>query len=174
MHYWSVTRPAQLVEERARVEISETLPRGIRQTHADILKAATDPAVRQKADPLLSDGERAIRDKDRAGMTAAQTSLQTLLDEVTRDYTLTIVSRPGETSGVWRRPPKAGQARNYYLIVEALGADGRAQKLPIRNEETGQTETVEKFGVRVPAGRLRRGRSRQARRRHHPEEQVRP
>jgi hypothetical protein len=150
VHYWSVTRPAQLVEEQSRVEITETLPRGIRRTHADILKAATDPAVRQKADPLLNDGERAIRDKDRAAMAKAQTSLQSLLDEVTRDYTLTVVSRPGETSGVWRRPPKAGQARNYYLIVEALGADGRPQKLPIRNEETGQTETVEKFGVRVP------------------------
>lgn len=150
VHYWNVTRPAQLVEERARVEISETLPRGIRQTHADILKAASDPTVRQKADPLLNDGERAIRDKDRAGMTAAQVSLQSLLDEVTRDYTLTIVSRPGETSGVWRRPPKTGQARNYYLIVEAIGADSRPQRLPVRNEETGLTETVEKFGVRVP------------------------
>ncbi len=150
VHYYSVTRPAQLVEEQARVEITETFPKGIRQTHADIIKAATDPAVRQKADPLLSDGERAIRDKDRAAMTTVQASLQALLDEVTRDYTLTIVSRPGETSGVWRRPPKTGQARNYYLIVEALGADGRTQKLPIRNEETGQTETVEKFGVRVP------------------------
>ena len=150
IHYWSVTRPAQLVEERARVEITETLPRGIRQMHADILKAATDPAVRLKADPLLSDGERSIRDRNRAAMTSVQASLQGLLDEVTRDYTLTIVSRPGETSGVWRRPPKAGQTRNYYLIVEALGVDGRPQRLPIRNEETGQTETVDKFGVRVP------------------------
>ena len=150
VHYWSITRPAQLIEHQARIEISDTLPRGIRQTHADILKAATDPAVRQKADPLLSDGERAIRDKDRAAMTTVQTSLQALLDEVTRDYTLTIVSRPGETSGVWRRPPKAGQARNYYLIVEAVGADGRTKKLPVRNEETELTETVEKFGVRVP------------------------
>jgi Family of unknown function (DUF6384) len=150
VHYWNVTRPANLVEAQARIEVTQTLPNAIRQAHGDILKAATDPAVRQKADPLLSDGERAIRDKDRAAMTGARASLQALLDEVTRDYTLTIVSRPGETSGVWRRPPKAGQARNYYLVVEALGADGRPQRLPIRNEETGQIETVEKFGVRVP------------------------
>jgi hypothetical protein len=33
--------------------------------------------------------------------------------------------------------------------VEAITPDGRQLKLPVRNEETGETETVDKFGVRV-------------------------
>ena len=60
------------------------------------------------------------------------------------------MSRPGEITGVWRRPPGNSQARNYYLIVEAIAPDGRKLSLPVRNEETGATETVAKFGVRVP------------------------
>jgi hypothetical protein len=73
-----------------------------------------------------------------------------LRDELTREYTLTIVSRPGESTGVWRRPPHNSAVRNYYIIVEAIAPDGRKLALPIRNEESGATETVTKFGVRVP------------------------
>ena len=50
---------------------------------------------------------------------------------MTREYTLTIVSRPGESTGVWRRPPQGSQARNYYLIVEAARA-GWPQAEPSR------------------------------------------
>ena len=59
-------------------------------------------------------------------------------------------SRPGESSGVWRRPPGSSQARNYYVIVEPLAPDGTSVSIPVRNEETGALETVSKFGVRVP------------------------
>ena len=148
--YATVTRPAQILEAQSKVELTETLPKSIRQAHADVLAASSDPQAKLRADQLLADGERAIRDQKREGMTAASQGLANLRDEATREYTLTIVSRPGETSGVWRRPPKAPQSRNYYLIVEAVAADGKKLRLPVRNEETGATETVDKFGVRVP------------------------
>lgn len=148
--YLAVTRPAQLAEEQARIEISETLPRSIRQAHADILKVATDASVKPRADLLLADGEKVIRDKDRAAATKIFAEMKRLSDDVAAEYTLTIVSRPGETSGVWRRPPRGATQRNYYIIVEALAPDGRKLRLPIRNEENGETDVVEKFGVRVP------------------------
>jgi len=34
--------------------------------------------------------------------------------------------------------------------VEALDGDGKALSMPIRNEESGETETVSQWGVRVP------------------------
>ncbi len=150
LHYYNNVHPAQVAEAQVRTEITETLPKAIRTAHADIAKVATDPAARTRADQILADGERAIRDTDRAGMTKAARDLAELREDLLREYTLTIVSRPGETSGVWRRPPAGAQARNYYLIVEALAPDGRKLRLPIRNEETSTTEPVEKFGVRVP------------------------
>ncbi len=145
-----VTRPAQLADDRARVEITQTLPAALRQAHADVLAVSGDEAAKQKANALLADGERLIRSGDRAGAKKVGEDLAALRDELTREYTLTIVSRPGESTGVWRRPPGNSTARNYYIIVEAIGPDGRKLSLPIRSEESGATETVTKFGVRVP------------------------
>ena len=151
-YYLLVTRPARLAEEQARIEISETLPKALRQAHADILAIATDAAAKQKADALLADGEREVRSGSRAGASKVKGELANLKDELMREYTLTIVSRPGEETAVWRRPPRKlqSQAKNYYLIVEAITPDGRKLSLPVTDEETGETETVTKFGVRVP------------------------
>jgi hypothetical protein len=145
-----VTRPARLAQERARIEVSETLPKQLRQAEADLAAVASDEAAKQKAAGLREDAERAIRAQDRAGMLKVGSELARLRDEVAREYTLTIVSRVGESTGVWRRPPAGSNARNYYLIVEAISPDGQKFALPIRNEETGAIETVTKFGVRVP------------------------
>jgi hypothetical protein len=149
-YYFLQVRPAQLAEERARIEIAETLPKALKQAHTNALATATDPAAKAKADALLADGERAVRDGNRAGAAKAKGELAALADDLAREYTLTIVSRPGESTAVWRRPPGKSQARNYYLIVEAIAPDGRKLSLPVRNEETGETATVTRFGVRVP------------------------
>jgi hypothetical protein len=149
-YHFLIARPATLAKERARVEMTETLPRALRQAHVEVLGLGSDEAARKKADVLMADGERAIRAGDREGTLKASSALGGLLDELRREYTLTIVSRPGERSGVWRRPPGNSSGRNYYLIVEPISPDGRALSVPVRNEETGATETVAKFGVRVP------------------------
>ncbi|HEY1244619.1 MAG TPA: DUF6384 family protein [Hyphomicrobiaceae bacterium] len=149
-YYFLEVRPARLAEERARIEIAETLPKALKLAHTNALAIAADPAAKTKADALLADGERAVRDKNRAAAVKASGKLTALADDLAREYTLTIVSRPGESTAVWRRPPGKSQARNYYLIVEAIAPDGRKLSLPVRNEETGETETVSRFGVRVP------------------------
>ena len=124
-YHFLVSRPAQQAQEQARIEVTETLPKQLRQAHADVVAVAADDAAKQKAAALLADGERAIRAGDRAAMSKIGAELSALRDEVTREYTLTIVSRSGESTGVWRRPPAGSQARNYYLIVEPIAADGR-------------------------------------------------
>jgi len=115
-----------------------------------VMAVSAHEAAKERAAALLTDGERAIRSGDRTAMVKISAELAALRDDITREYTLTIVSRAGESTGVWRRPPHGGQARNYYLIVEPITPDGRKLSLPIRNEETGMTEIVSKFGVRVP------------------------
>jgi uncharacterized caspase-like protein len=121
----------------------------LRRAYADVLAIAADDAPTQKAAALLADGDRAIGSGDLSGLAKITTELDGLRQELAQEYTLTIVSRPGESTAVWRRPP-GSDARNYYLIVEAVTPKGERLSLPVRNEETGQTETVTKFGVRVP------------------------
>jgi hypothetical protein len=149
-YYLLVSRPAKLAEQRARIEITETLPNQLRQTYADLATMLTEDTAKQRASALKADAERAIRAGDRAAMVKVNHDLSALREEVMRQYTLAIVSRAGESTGVWRRPPHGSQARNYYLIVEAIAPGGEKLNLPIRNEETGTVETVSKFGVRVP------------------------
>jgi hypothetical protein len=149
-YYFMVARPARLAEERARIELAETLPKGLRAAHAEVLRIATDEAAKDKANALLAEGEREVRAGNRAGIAKIRGELTALRDELGREYTLTIVSRPREVTWLWRRPPGQSKAKNYYVVVEAVAPDGRRLAVPIRNEETGKIETVTKFGVRVP------------------------
>jgi hypothetical protein len=71
-------------------------------------------------------------------------------------YTLRIVNRDGVQSGVWRYHEDAPGGKNYYLVVEAIDANGRALALPIANEETQRTETVSLFAIRVPPSEYER------------------
>ena len=151
-YYFLVARPARLAEEQARIEITETLPKALRQAHAEVLAIATDEAAKQKADALLADGEREIRSGNRAGVTKIKGELdrpQGRADPRIHAHHRVASRRAQPRSGAGL-PASFSQAKNYYLIVEAIAPDGRKLSLPIRNEETGETETVTKFGVRVP------------------------
>ena len=79
---------------------------------------------------------------------SAINQLDTLKADLRREYTLRIVSRPNEESGVWRIPERDPTGRNYYLIVEPIAPDERVLSLPISSEEDGKA-TVSRWGVRV-------------------------
>lgn len=147
---FGVVRPERQAAEATRVELTETLPRRIAAAHADAAAIAVDPEARRRADELRADAERAARNGERGTAHKLVGDLEALRADLAREYTLTIVSRPGADTGVWRRPPRNPLGRNYYLIVEAVASDGRRLSLPIRNEETGETETVTMWGMRVP------------------------
>ena len=152
---WSV-RPARLAQEQARIELTETLPKGLKQAHANVLAIAADPAAKQKADALLADGERAIRDGNRAAAAKAKGSWRPCADDLAQEYTLTIVSRPGESTAVWRRPPGKSTARNYYLIVEAVTPKG--EKLEPAHPQRGDRRDGDRHQVRrARAGSRLRG-----------------
>ena len=102
-----------------RIEITETLPKHLRQVHADVVAVTTDEVAKQKAAALLADGERAIRSGDRAAMIKIGADLVALRDEVTREYTLTIVSRPGESYR--RMAPPAPRWPGAQLLPDRRG-----------------------------------------------------
>lgn len=60
---------------------------------------------------------------------------------------LTIMQRP--KSGQERISDDDPTAKNYYALVQLLGRGGEPITLPIKNEETGATDRVSAFGVRI-------------------------
>ncbi|HZH52113.1 MAG TPA: DUF6384 family protein [Microvirga sp.] len=155
-YHFGIVEPArqraaqeQAQAERNRVELAGRLPAALEQGHEDVLREAKVPEARERADRLLADGRAAIARGDVAGARQAIGDLEVLRADLRREFTLRIVSRPGEPTGVWRVPQRNPAGRNYYLIVEAVAPDGRILSLPVTSEEDGRTATASKWGVRV-------------------------
>ncbi|MGF1621942.1 MAG: DUF6384 family protein [Rhodomicrobiaceae bacterium] len=141
--------PQARQEERARIELSETLPNRLKSLYADA-EAETDAApILQQAARLRDAGLAAARDGQAETARKAEADLSALLEELRLAYEVRIVSRPGEMSGIWRIPRVNPDSRNYYLVVEALNDAGEPVEREIANEETGERETVTKWAVRV-------------------------
>lgn len=140
---------AKRAAEYARVELADTLPKALAkvvQTARDEAKAA-DAVARVGA--LATAGQAAIARADAPAAKAAIADLDGLVGKLRETWKVQIVTRNGERSGVWRVPPNR-TARNYYLIVEAIGPDGRALDREITSEEKGTKKTVKVWGQRVP------------------------
>ncbi|WP_395665378.1 DUF6384 family protein [Methylocella sp.] len=148
-YYVFIERPARIEAERARIELAAVLPKALESAHAEAFAEARDVAGRAKADELLGDGKRALAKGDVEGARAAQKNLAALAQELRRSFDVMVVSRPGERSGIFRIPERNPNARNYYLIVEAIGPDGRPIPRAVTSEEDGKVSTVTKWGLRV-------------------------
>ena len=160
--YVFVERPRIAAIEADRRELAEVLPRQLETLHEQTLAAAKTAQGRNAAETWYREGVNALAAKDASGARAAADKLGHLLTNLRTEYALTIISRQGESSGVWRIPDVNPDARNYYVIVEALDENGRALTLNITNEEDGKTYRVDKWGVRVTAevfDRIRRDKS---------------
>lgn len=146
---WEHNR-AERAAEAARVEITETLPNQLEQVGAAALSAADSEEARRRVELLQAEAGQALSRSDAEAARVALDALERLRNDLLQTYEVRIVSRPGEDSGIYRIPDVNTGTRNYYLIVEGITPDGERLMLPIRNEETGTTEVVAKWAVRVP------------------------
>ncbi|HZJ08496.1 MAG TPA: DUF6384 family protein [Trueperaceae bacterium] len=124
-----------------------TLAADLQSTRAQITAVAETDVATQRASALYQQAQTAL---SRGEYDDARNSLETMADlhaRLEREYTIHIVSNPD--TGVWRVPDINTGARNYYLIVEAIDANGRRLGIPVENEETGVTQTVSSWGMRV-------------------------
>ncbi len=149
-YQYGIVAPAERAAEAARVELAETLPKSLQTAYDMVLREARMDVARTRADALVSDGRAALARKDAEGARTAIVGLEALRAKLVQVYQLRIVSAPGKASGVWRYNDASRGGRNYYVIVQAIGADGRALTMPITNEEDGRTYNVDAWGVRVP------------------------
>ena len=154
--------PRQAAISAQQTELSTTLP----ARFADLQKqidAETAQSGQTALGPAVAATVRRGLAAARAGnLTEARAARAELEDQLTRlraEYTIRIVSRKGELSGLWRLPKVNRATRNYYLVVEAIDKSGNIRKQSILNEETTKRETVSKWAVRVPREVLERVRA---------------
>jgi len=154
--YFLAWQPFQAAQaEAARVELSEGLPRQMDALYQTIYEETKVQQAVTSADAIRTRGKAFATEGNRVGAQQAIADLTALRDRLRAEYTLKIYSKEGERSAFWRVPDLNPDATNYYLVVQAIGADGKALTLPITNEETGKTETVDIWGIRVPESTYR-------------------
>lgn len=144
-----VAGPKRRAAEAQRIELKQTLPRDINTALKDALSEAQTPAARTRAEQLAADARSALARNDAAGTRKSVGELQTLVAQLRQVYELRIIARAGQPVGVFRIPDRNRGARNHYVIVDAIGADGKPLSVPVTSEETNQTKTVSRWGVRV-------------------------
>jgi hypothetical protein len=149
-YQFGVVAPRERAEQSARVELSETLPKSLQAAYDGVMSEARVDAAVSEASTLLNDGKAALGHGDTVNARKAVAALEALRGKLVQTYELRIVSREGQDTGVWRVPDVNTQARNYYIVVEAIDADGRTLTVPVTNEENGKIQEVSIWGVRVP------------------------
>lgn len=130
---------------------SNRLPGQLQETHKEVRQTAKidESSGRAEADALYAAAKAALEAGDEDKAERLLGSLEALKARLQSTYRLQIVVKPGAKSGVWRIPDANTQARNYYIIVGAIGPDGNPVEVPITSEETGKTELVSTWGLRV-------------------------
>ncbi|WP_342360682.1 DUF6384 family protein [Terrarubrum flagellatum] len=148
-YHYTVTAPQQRAADAARIELTQTLPRDLAAARQAIATEAKVPEAKQRAEAVVAQGVAALERADAPGARAALTELDRIATTLRQEYVLRIAGRPEDQTGFYREHPSF-RGRAYFVVVDAVDPQGRAVKLPIRNDETNQTETVSRFAVRVP------------------------
>ena len=149
--YFGVWQPYQnSVAEAARIELAEGLPAQMDALYQTIFEETKVQQAVLDAEALRTHGKTYAAEGNREEAEKAVADLTALRDQLRLDYTLRVVNRAGVQSGFWTIPDVNTEATNYYIVVEALDADGQALNLPVLNEENGETEVVDTWGLRVP------------------------
>ena len=145
-----VVRPREQAAEAARIEIAETLPRaadggapggrrgnaGRECARAGRCHARPGPG---RARSRQCGGQRARRSPSSTGWRLC----------CGRNTCCASPGGPQDQTGFFREHPSFS-GRAYFVVVDAVDRAAIRCSLPIRNDETNQTETVSRFAVRVP------------------------
>lgn len=147
--FFLIEQPRRQAAVELAQELTTGLPKRIEASLAAVAGEAKDNAALPRATEIANEGLTAAKSGDATRARKAAADLDRLLGKLRQTYDVMIVSRPGTPSGATRIPDVNKSTRNYYLIVEAIGRDGKAIPLEITSEEDRTTKTVSQWGLRV-------------------------
>ncbi len=149
VNYLVFERPQQLKAEAEQHELTELIPARVQKLVADIRSEASDGLVATRAEAIAKTGLNAASSGDLAAARKSEQQLTDTLEQLRAAYEIRIVNREGDVTGLWRIPKANPDTYNFYLVVEAIDANGKRVPQLITNEETGKRERVETWAVRV-------------------------
>ena len=150
VNYVGFVRPAQIEAKQEQKLISTVLPERLEAARDRSVSIAVTPELKSRAEDIFAAGDLALADKNIALAREKTNQLEAFGTALSQSYELRIVSRFNEASGVYLDSKNNSDIRNFYLIVEAVDAQGDVLDLNIEDEEYKTRQTVNKFGVRVP------------------------
>ena len=125
------------------------LPDNLAKAQEQVFSLAQEPEAKTLAKDYYDLGMSGLATGDTEQAKSALDSLNELSSQLDQTYKLIIVSRAGESSGIWRIPDRNKKAMNFYIIVEAIDAKGKLVPQYITSEEDGKTKKVSQWGIRV-------------------------
>ncbi|MFW2365444.1 MAG: DUF6384 family protein [Desulforhopalus sp.] len=143
---WSIYHFTMVRPESVR---QNQLPVNIENIFKEISSVSQDKDATQQAKALLTSAQTALENQRYDEAAAVHRQLEQLLSQLKSNYKIRVVSTPNKKSGVWRVPDINSDARNYYLIVQALDDSGKVLTIPVTSEENGKTSNVTSWGLRV-------------------------
>lgn len=148
-NYLIVQRPKAKRLAQQQYELNERLPASLTKLLSAINGEAKSEEVRAQSSDLAKSGLNAASNGNLKTATAAEATLKQTLEQLRQDFKVRVINRRGEVSGLWRIPASNPNTYNFYLVVEAIGRDGKPIPQTIMNEETGKAERVTTWAVRV-------------------------
>ena len=150
-----IANAVEAERDTARIERLQTeLPGQLDAALASALAASEDGDATARIEAIGAQAERALAGGDVVAASGLIDSLEEIETRLELAYDLVVVDRAGEQTGVTRdyRDPGAPPglaATKYYVLVDALGVDGRPVSIPVTSSETDTTRDVSTFGVEV-------------------------
>lgn len=130
-------------------QLRSELPQEVQTSLQEIRQLAKNPDIVSDAEQSATQARRAISQQQWPQAQQIVGTMQSVVEQLENEYSIRVVSRPRESSGVWRVPPNNPSGRNYYLIVEAVDKQNNVLALDILNQENNKRERRETWGLRV-------------------------
>ena len=131
------------------ISLLKSMQEDVTQIGAKLQKVKLTADEREAIQTQLNQFDQAYKNLNLQSGEQIRTQLTGTLVVAKTPLTLRIVDRQGQKSGVERTYDTSG-GKSWYLVVEAVDADNRVMPLTVTNSETGKTQQVNVFAVRVP------------------------
>nr|MEC9421946.1 DUF6384 family protein [Pseudomonadota bacterium] len=146
--YFIVKLPAQRAEADLLARL-QALPATYTELVGRIDSLTENTEIEANAARLATDGNLALSDGNNEAAFKAEADLRYLAGRLQEVFEVRIISREGVPTGVSRIPESNPDTENYYIVVEAVDADGKILERRIVSEESSEAELVDKWGQRV-------------------------